>query len=252
MRIPKIESLNRWSAAAIHLIVCALIALLVYLAIRFTLYPNHLLAAVGGLEIFLIVLGCDVVLGPLLTLLVFKRGKKSLKFDLSVIAIIQVCALLYGLWILWSGRPVYIAALGHRFDVVQAAELLPKNIAEAKEPLPMFGPRWTGIAPPADKNERDKVMWDAVVGGGDYGHLPKYHGPVEAMYKEIIERAESISNLKGFNKGRETEIDQWLAKNGTDATRAKFQGLKARTQDMTVVVDGSTGKIIGIAPFKPW
>jgi hypothetical protein len=31
-----------------------------------------------------------------------------------------------------------------------------------------------------------------------------------------------------------------------------FQGLHARGQDMTVVMDSRTTDIIGIAPFKPW
>jgi hypothetical protein len=248
----KSKAHTRWSAALIHLSVCAAIAVLVYSVVRSTIYPSPLFEAVGGLGIFLIVLGCDVVLGPLLTLIVFKPGKKSLKFDLSVIALIQLAALMYGLWVLWSGRPVYVAALGHRFDVVQASELLPKNIAEAKEPLPLTGPRWVGVAPPADKQIRSQVMWDALIGGGDYGHLPKYHAPIETMAGEILQRAEPISALKAFNVGQEPAIDAWLKDRGLAESAVKFQGLKAREKDMAVVVDAKTAEVKGVAPFKPW
>ena len=54
-------------------------------------YPFNLTQGVG--EIVYIMAGVDVVLGPLLTLIVFKAGKKSLKFDLSVIALVQISAL---------------------------------------------------------------------------------------------------------------------------------------------------------------
>ena len=51
----------------------------------FVWYPAPLFKVVGGFEIFLMLLGIDVVLGSRLTLIVFKQGKKSLKFDLAVI-----------------------------------------------------------------------------------------------------------------------------------------------------------------------
>ena len=45
----------------------------------------------------------DVILGPLLTLLVYKQGKKTLLFDLTVIVLLQISALGYGLWTISQG-----------------------------------------------------------------------------------------------------------------------------------------------------
>ncbi|MFD2273550.1 hypothetical protein ACFS07_27565 [Undibacterium arcticum] len=96
--------------------------------------------AIGGQQIFfLLVVGIDVVLGPLLTLVVFKVGKKSLKFDLAVIALLQLGAMVYGVSTLLEARPAYVAALGDQFQVVQASELTDANLAKGKTELPWWG-----------------------------------------------------------------------------------------------------------------
>ena len=40
--------------------------------------------------------GKTTVVGPLLTLIVFRAGKPGMKFDLAVIGLVQVAALAYG------------------------------------------------------------------------------------------------------------------------------------------------------------
>jgi len=51
-------------------------------------YPPPLFQLLGGFELLLLIVAVDIALGPLLTLVVFKSGKKRLKFDLSVIALL--------------------------------------------------------------------------------------------------------------------------------------------------------------------
>ena len=75
-----------------HLSISMLIALCVVGVVFFIWYPSPLSKAVGVTHIFLMLLVIDVILGPLLGLLVYKEGKKTLKFDLSVIIVIQIAA----------------------------------------------------------------------------------------------------------------------------------------------------------------
>jgi hypothetical protein len=56
-------------------------------------YPQHYFAAMGGTTLILLLIGVDVVIGPLITLIVFDPKKKSLRFDLAVIAVLQLGAL---------------------------------------------------------------------------------------------------------------------------------------------------------------
>jgi hypothetical protein len=243
--------MTRFRAASIHLAICALVAAILLALFWFIWYPAPLFKAVGGQEIFLMLLGVDIVLGPLLTLVVFKTGKKSLKFDLAVIGAVQVAALAYGVFTLLSGRPVYVAALGYRFDLIQANEVGEEQLAPTKASLPLWGPIWVGIKPATDKQERDRMMFSGLA-GFDYGHYPQYHAPLETMREEILKNAKPISELRTKNVARDAEITAWLRAHGQTDDAVVFQGLKARAEDMAVIMDAKTAIVIGVAPFKPW
>lgn len=88
----------RTKAVLIHLGLSSALALGVTSLLVFGWYPWPYFMALGGLMLVALIVGVDVVLGPLLTFIVFKPGKKSLKFDLTVIALVQAAALGYGLW----------------------------------------------------------------------------------------------------------------------------------------------------------
>lgn len=244
--------MTRFKAAAIHLSLSALVGLALLAAFWFVWYPAPLFTAVGGLEIFVAVVTVDVLLGPLLTLVVYNEKKKSLKFDLAVIAAVQLAALAYGVLTLWDGRPVYVAALGFRFDVIQAAEVDAEELRNSGKKLPIWGPTFVGTKPAADTEEKTRVMFLAVA-GVDYGHLPRYHVPLAEMRDKILKDIKPISELRTHNPGRDAEIAQWLrARNRPDESSVGYQGLKARAQPMAVILDAKTAEVIGIAPFKPW
>ena len=247
-----ISAMSRLRAASIHLSICAGVGALLLALFWIIWYPSPLFRAVGGLDIFLMLLGIDVTLGPLLTLIVYKTGKKTLKFDLGVIALVQVLAMAYGVHTLLVARPVYLAGLGHRFEVIHANDVDEAALNTAKTSLPWAGPKWTGIKPPSDPKEREKVLFSSVAGGGDYGSLPQYHAPLETMRVELLQRAQPISELKRLNANDGLSIDEWLGSRGYNDQTAVFQGLTARSQDMAVVLDAKTAAVIGIAPFKPW
>ena len=79
--------MNRFTAALVHLSLSALVAAAAFTIIYFLWFPGALFGAAGGLKLFALIVGVDVALGPLLTLVVFVPGKKGLKFDLTVIAL---------------------------------------------------------------------------------------------------------------------------------------------------------------------
>ena len=243
--------MTRFRAAAIHLAICVFVGLALLALFWFVWYPSPLFKAVGGDEIFMLLLAVDVVLGPLLTLVVFKAGKKSLKFDLAVIGLLQVAALGYGVWTLLAGRPVYVAGLGAKFAVVQANEVEAAELKTANQSLPWWGPHWVGTRQATDKAERERIMFSAL-GGADYGHFPQHHVPLEAMRDELLKEAKPIAELRKRNAAQGDALTAWLAARGHTDQSVVFQGLRARSQDMAVILDAKTAAVVGIAPFKPW
>jgi hypothetical protein len=81
-------------------------------------YPGPLLVLQGGQGVLLMLLTVDVVLGPSLTGLIYKPGKWGLKFDLTVIVLVQLAALSYGVMTIYAQRTHYLAFTLDRFFVV--------------------------------------------------------------------------------------------------------------------------------------
>ncbi len=107
--------MSRWRAFGIHFTISLAIFLLL-LGIIITLwFPGILFSVGGGWSGLRIIVGVDLVLGPLLTLVVFKAGKPGLKFDLACIAIFQAACMVGGLWVVYSERPL---ALVMAYDTV--------------------------------------------------------------------------------------------------------------------------------------
>jgi hypothetical protein len=242
---------DRFFASSVHLLFSALIAFALFCAFWFVIYPAPLFVAAGGVGIFLIMLGVDVIVGPLLTFAVFNKKKKSLRLDLLVIVIFQVIALIYGLSTLWGGRPVYVVSLGPRFDLIQASEIPIENLEYAKVNLPVWGPKWVATQKPTDAKRKQHIT-DSIFAGLDYGHFPELFVEMGSNRDEVMKFAEPVTNLVKYNAGREHQISEWFVKHDIDPSRVVFQGLKARAHDMTVLLDKNTGTVLGIAPFSPW
>ncbi|MEO7623365.1 MAG: hypothetical protein ABIS30_09905, partial [Gallionella sp.] len=62
--------MSRWKAGLIHLTISATIAAVVLALMLLVWYPQPLFAAVGGQQVLMILLGVDLSLGPLATLIV--------------------------------------------------------------------------------------------------------------------------------------------------------------------------------------
>ena len=203
-----LASLNRWKASAIHLGLSALIALTVVTIMLLVWYPPPYFNAMGGQGLLKILVGVDVTLGPLLTLIIFNPKKKSLRLDLSIIATVQLAALAYGVYIMFEARPVYTAFAMDRFDIVSANELdqvdLDAGPPEYRE-LPLTGPRVVGIRYP-DK-EKNTEEWNKLVfsgaAGKDVPQFPKYYVPYPDIAADVLKKAKPLSTLVKDKPGDE-------------------------------------------------
>ena len=72
-----------------------------------------------------IMVGVDVVLGPLLTFIVADpaKARRILARDVGAILLVQLVAFGYGVTTLWHGRPLYYAFSVNCLTVVQAQDI---------------------------------------------------------------------------------------------------------------------------------
>jgi hypothetical protein len=226
----------------------------VYLAVRFLWYPGALFEVAGGLDLLLLIICVDVTLGPLITLIVFKPGKWGLKFDLTVIAILQVAALAYGLYSIAESRPVYITFVKDRFELVRAGELDEADIAQAAPgfaSLSWFGFRMAGARVPRDPNEQLRHMDLAILAGRDLQYFPKLYVPYEQVALDAARAAAPMSRLRDLNPLRLAEVDALVSSAGPEQALG-FLPMRAGKRDMTVVVKKKDGAVVALLSLRPW
>lgn len=131
--------MDRLVAAGVHLLFSALIVASLVAMVLWVWFPGPL-SRVEGVTIPLkILVLVDVILGPLLTFVVFKRGKPSLKKDLAIIITIQLAAFAYGAWVLHQARTAVLAWDSGAVYVVRAGQLEGGPVPDWVEPVEGLG-----------------------------------------------------------------------------------------------------------------
>lgn len=241
-------TISRYRASGTHFLISCVVGLALLMLCWYMWYPAPMLSAIGGYQIFFLITGIDVVLGPALTLVVFNPKKKYLVFDLAVIVILQISAFYYGVSTLLEARPAYVVALGKSFQLIQASEIPDANIAKAKTSLPLWGPKLVGAKDPTDPQDIALVKDMAQV-GGDKGHLLYLHVPYEDMREQLLKEALDLDILEKNNPDKKTEIQDWLKSHDCDEKKCKFQPIKISVSTFPVVIEAKTAAYIGIMPI---
>ncbi|HYC37127.1 MAG TPA: TfpX/TfpZ family type IV pilin accessory protein [Usitatibacter sp.] len=246
--------MTRFRAAATHFGLSMLVVGTVFLLVYFVWYPEPLFRGAGGRDLFLVLALVDVTIGPLITLVIFKPGKPGLKFDLVVIAVLQLAALAYGSYVVFEARPAWIVYLRDRFDLVRANQVMVEEKAPAKPQYartPLSGPQVVGARVPTDPDERFRMMVSGLA-GADVSSYPRYFVPYEELAAEAAAKAKPIRTLRTYNPGREGELATVVAKLGGDESRLAFLPLRAGKTDLSVVLEAKTGKVLAVLDLRPW
>lgn len=187
--------MNRWKASATHLVLSAVVIGGIAISAFLLWYPYGLHRVSGLDRILLVMLGIDLTAGPLLTLIVYKREKPSLRFDLAVIALCQVTFLGYGLHTLWQGRPVFLVGTPEIFTLVFANEIDAADLAQASRPewrrLSWTGPQLVGTRMPDDPSARREVLEAFMAGGAGIERSPVYYRPYTDIAPLLLRSATS-------------------------------------------------------------
>jgi hypothetical protein len=168
-------------AAGIHLIVTLCVALASAFVVLGHWYPYPYRELSGGRELFFLLIGVDIVCGPLLTMVLFNPAKprRELWLDLGLVALVQLLALSYGMWTSWQARPLYLALEVDRFKVVMSADIdhdALKALPDHLKPL-TWGVRTVALRRPSSVDEKNKVLFESIQGGRDYAERPEFYVP---------------------------------------------------------------------------
>jgi hypothetical protein len=236
---------SRWQAAGTHLLISAAIAAVAIALILGVWYPGPLFEAAGGLGLLNLLVGVDVVLGPLLTLIVFRAGKPGMKFDLAVIGTVQLAALVYGCSVVFLARPAFIVFVKDRFELVAAVDLAPEDLAAAKYPqfrsAPWTGPGLAAADLPADPAERQKLI-ELAAAGLDAQNFPRFYVPYAERAKEVLAKAETVAQLRRSDPAAAQAVAAYLASSGVREDEVRCLLLRTRANWIAVLVDARSAQ----------
>ncbi|WP_202743345.1 TfpX/TfpZ family type IV pilin accessory protein [Acinetobacter calcoaceticus] len=233
-----------------HLSISILLALIIIAWVFLIWYPQPLAQAVGVTHIFLMMVAIDVLLGPILGFFVYKEGKKTLKFDLSVIILIQLSALGYGLYSIAQGRPVWLVYNVDRFELVRNNEIIDTNIqkvqAQFRNPS-WFKPKFAAVQIAKNSEERSKNMFEELLGGVSLAQRPERYVGLAQVKLQIQKRAQNLNDLEKYNSKQQVKTvlkeypsaDVWVP-------------LKANAIDMVVLMNKRSAQVVEIVDLRPW
>jgi hypothetical protein len=239
------KKVTRWQASGVHLLISVAIALVFLALLLFVWYPGPLFEAAGGRGLLLILIGVDVIAGPLITLIVFRWDKPSLKFDLAVVGAVQLAALAYGAHIMFLARPAFIAFVKDQFQVAVAVDLDPADLAKAKylqfKHPPLTGPLLAFAEAPADVAEQQRLLKESLA-GRDLEYFPQYFVPYQQRAQEVLAKSWPLARMRAQEPQAAKVVDEYLARSGTKESDVRYLRLRAPRAWIAVLIDAKTGE----------
>lgn len=240
---------EKFKAFAVHFALSFLVLSLIISFIYFIWYPGPILQAVQASKILMLMILIDVILGPLLTFIVYKKNKKTLKMDLAVIGFIQVIALAFGVSSLALAKPVWIVFNGNKFELIQKNEIIYTGKNTSQEFLSSHywsKPRFIAATLSKDAHEKEAQIMDEVFSGISLAQKPENYVEIKKVFPEILKSSYPLQDLYRYNA--KASVDAVLERH---SPRKNWLPLKAKEVDMVVLV-GNTENDFEIVDLRPW
>lgn len=237
----------RW--AGTHVLLSLAVAALAASLVFGLWYPDPWRQMLGVGSIFAIVIAVDVVCGPLLTLVLAnpKKSRRELWLDMSVVALIQLAALGYGLWAVFSARPVVMAFEVDRWVVVTANEIDVKQLSNAPpglQSLPIAGLHHVAVRE-ARSHEEQLQSIEYSVQGLTPAMRPGWWIPVAEAKAAIDLRTRPLSELIARRPLESAVIEAAVDRTQLPITRLRYLPLTtSKTLDWIVLMN-EVGDIVG-------
>ncbi len=244
--------MTRLKAAGIHLMLSFLIVITVLSIMFFLWFPGEYFELMGGKKLITLIGFVDVFLGPLLTFVVFKSEKMSLKFDLACIGVVQIAALLYGTYVMFEARPVFTVFNKDKFQISAVVDITPEELSKAKNPnwkrFSITGPELVGIGTP-DKKDKKETMF-ALQESADAYRYPRLYGPYEKHLEEVVKSGKSLSSLSKVSDRNKIIVNKFITKSGLKENDFLFLPISSELAEMSAIVNAKTGEFIEIVDAK--
>ncbi|MCG8378724.1 MAG: hypothetical protein MI865_04515 [Proteobacteria bacterium] len=224
---------NRFHAFLVHIVISAIIFIILAFIIIWFWYPGFLFATDGGWNGIRLIAAIDFIIGPILTLIIYKVDKPNLKFDLCFIAFIQFSCLTFGTWTVYQERPVaVIYADGKYYAKSQVAMEIHGVKMDQIKKFSTSIPAWIYINLPDNQTEREKILNNQIFEGLIYAQVYRFQ-PYKKNLDKIRKEAMDITTV-------DDDIKASLSDNGI------IYPYTARYGSGLIEIDSTTGSFVKI------
>jgi hypothetical protein len=238
--------LTRTSAAAWQLLISlVLVGLLATLALV-SWFPGPLFQLDGGWQGLQLIAALDLILGPLLTLVVFRPGKPGLAFDMAVITAVRVAVLCYGAWTLFDNRPVLLVFAD---DHMQP---LPRSVVAEIDPSGTIWQRFRGPKPvsvalaiPTDPLRAPDYVLGKLKSGTPLHLHHRDYVPLTDHWSAVIADSLDINHYVSHRPDWRLALQLELARLSRDRVQLVFLPLKGRNGTGILLADAASGEFVG-------
>ena len=225
MLIPKIK------AGLCHFILSVLVFSGVTLILLYFWYPEPHFSVSGGWQGLKIIAGVDLILGPLLTTIIFdlKKPKKELVTDISLIVLVQISALVWGVYTIYQQRPVALVFWDDGFLSVPAIALRQQNIDI--DNLRQFGDTFPVLV--YGKQPRQKPEMEEMLNRIKLDKLPPHHQmalyrPLNLHFLDIYNSQVNIRKIMSNNATMKAELLPILSEEGKRVDDYQYYSLSSK------------------------
>lgn len=189
------------TAALVHALFTLFVAATAAWVVYRVWYPNGVADLSGGTELYKLILLCELCLGPLISLVIYdpNKARKLLIRDYAIVTLIQVSALIYGLYAVASARPVFYVFVIDRVEVVSAIDLADEDLelgpSQKFSSRSLAGPVLACYNRPTDVETLNDIKLTAA-GGKDVHLRPQFYR--ECNEGEMADVAKSLAD-RSFN-----------------------------------------------------
>ena len=242
--------MSRYLAAFYHLLISLVIfGFLTYLVV-FVWYPEFFYAVDGGWEGMRIIIGVDLILGPALTLIVFRHGKPGLKFDLTMIGLFQGICLLAGVIVVYSERPTFFVYYEKHFystsaDTFKRYDIEPPDPFVFTDKLPAYV---VSKLPdnPIEAADILRILYQDEIPVWTYHRT---YEPLSNHLSDILEDGTAEADLRGRDSSG--NLGAWLEKNGGSFSDYAFFPIHSRYRDAFLGIRKNDLAFVGIVEIPP-
>lgn len=242
--------MSRYKASFFHFLISLAIFVVLAYIILFHWYPEFFYAIDGGWEGMRIIVGVDLILGPLLTLVVFKAGKPGLKLDLTAIGTLQAVCLIAGLVIVYTERPIFFIYYEKHFYSA-SADSYTNNGVTTPDPEKYSDTVPAKVISILPENPIEEADFRTILfqdGIPVWAYQPTYQKLSEHMDKVM---AGGIGEEELKDRDADGKLETWFEDNGGSFSDYVFIPIHSRYRDAFLGIRKSDGSFVDIIEIQP-